>query len=49
MISQERIATARQMLEIIWHMLTNMEEYRTQNHELTQRKYKKMQDKSETF
>ncbi len=44
-----RIAAARQMmLEIIWHMLTNMEEYRIQNHELTQRKYKKMQDKSET-
>ncbi len=44
-----RIAAARQMmLEIIWYMLTNMEEYRTQNHELTQRKYKKMQDKSET-
>ena len=40
-------AAARQMPEIIWYMLTNMEEYRTQNHELTQRKYKKMQDKSE--
>lgn len=41
-----KIAAARQMLEIIWHMLTNMEEYRTQNHELTQRKYKRMKDKS---
>ncbi len=35
-------AAARQMLEIIWYMLKNSEEYRTQNHELTQQKYKKM-------
>ena len=42
-----KVAAARQMLEIIWHMLTNSEEYRTQNHELTQRKYKKMEIKSQ--
>lgn len=42
-----KVAAARQMLEIIWHMLTKSEEYRTQNHELTQRKYKKMNDKSQ--
>ena len=39
-----RVAVARHMLEIIWHMLTNNEEYRTQNRQLTQRKYKKMED-----
>ncbi len=42
-----KVAAARQMLAIIWYMLTNSEEYRTQNHELTQRKYKKMQSISE--
>ena len=39
-----RVAVARHLLEIIWHMLTNNEPYRTQNRELTQRKYKKMKD-----
>jgi len=43
-----KVAAARQMLEIIWHMLNNSEEYRTQNHELTLRKYKKMKIKSKT-
>lgn len=38
-----KIAVARHMLEIIWHMLTNGEEYRTQNVQMTQRKYKKME------
>lgn len=42
------VSAVRQMLEIIWHMLSNSEKYRTQNHELTQRKYKKMKDKSQT-
>jgi len=41
-----KVAAARQMLEIIWHMLSNSEEYRTQNHELTLRKYKKMKLRS---
>ena len=31
------------MLEIVWHMLTNMEEYRTKNDKMTQRKYKSME------
>ena len=39
-----RVAVARHMLEIIWHMLTNNGEYRTQDRRLTQRKYKKMED-----
>lgn len=43
-----KIAAARQMLEIIWYMLTNSEEYRTQNHGLTQRKYNRMEIKSQT-
>ena len=34
-----KIAVARHMLEIIWHMLTLGEEYRIQNKTLTQRKY----------
>ncbi len=42
-----KVATARQMLEIIWHMLNNMEAYRTQNHELTLQKYKRMKDRSQ--
>ncbi|MEO9309588.1 MAG: IS110 family transposase, partial [Nitrososphaera sp.] len=41
-----KVAAARQILEIIWHMLSNMEEDRTQNHELTLRK--KMESKSQT-
>ena len=35
-----RVAVARHMCKIIWHMLTNNEEYRTQDRQLTQRKYK---------
>ena len=42
-----RVAAARQMLVIIWHMLKNSEEYRTQNRDMTLRKYKKMQTKSQ--
>ena len=38
-----KIAVARHMLEIIWHMLTNDEEYRTQDTQMTQRKYKRME------
>lgn len=41
-----KIAAACQMLVIIWHMLTNNEPYRTQNHSLTERKYKRMEKKS---
>ena len=37
-----RVAVARHMLEIIWHMLTYKTEYRTQNPELTKTKYNKM-------
>jgi len=37
-----KVAAARQMLEIIWYMLKNSEEYRTQNRDMTLRKYKKM-------
>ncbi len=37
-----KIVVARHMLEIIWHMLTTGEEYRTQSKTLTQRKYKRM-------
>ncbi|MEM3008108.1 MAG: transposase [candidate division WOR-3 bacterium] len=33
-----KIAAAKEMLVIVWHMLTKMEPYRTQNHELTARK-----------
>jgi hypothetical protein len=43
-----QINAETRMLEIIWHMLSNSEEYRTQNHELTLRKYKKMETKSQT-
>jgi len=38
-----KVAAAREMLEIIWHMLKHAEPYRTQNPKLTARKYKKMQ------
>lgn len=43
-----KIAAAREMLVISWHMLTKNEPYRTQNHELTQRKYMNMEKKSKT-
>ncbi|HXG74109.1 MAG TPA: IS110 family transposase [Candidatus Nitrosotenuis sp.] len=38
-----RVAAAKEMLVIIWHMLHNMEPYRTQDQELTERKYKRME------
>lgn len=41
-----RVAAAKEMLVISWHMLTKMEPYRTQNHSLTQRKYKRMESDS---
>lgn len=31
-----KVAAAKEMLVIIWHMLSRMEPYRTQNHELTE-------------
>ena len=43
-----RVAAAKEMLVICWHMLTRMEPYRTQNHSMTQRKYKKMERESKT-
>ncbi|MEM3065399.1 MAG: transposase [Candidatus Nitrosotenuis sp.] len=33
-----KVAAAKEMLVIIWHMLQNMEPYRTENKELTERK-----------
>jgi hypothetical protein len=41
-----RVATAKEMLVIMWHMLTNNEPYRTMNKEMTERKYKKMERES---
>ncbi|MDE0526609.1 MAG: transposase [Thaumarchaeota archaeon] len=38
-----KVAVARHMLETIWHMLTNGEEYRTQDASMTQRGYKRME------
>ncbi|MDE1877727.1 MAG: IS110 family transposase, partial [Thaumarchaeota archaeon] len=38
-----RVAAAKEMLVISWHMLTNMEPYRTQNHSMTEQKYKRME------
>jgi transposase len=43
-----KVAAAKEMLVISWHMLTKMEPYRTQNHSLTERKYKRMESKSES-
>jgi transposase len=37
-----KVATAREMLVIMWHMLTNKEPYRTMNVEMVERKYKRM-------
>ena len=42
-----RVSAARQMLEIIWYMLNDMKEYRTQNTDLTSRKFKKMKKKAQ--
>lgn len=41
-----KVAAAKEMLVISWYMLTKMEPYRTQNQELTERKYKRMESKS---
>lgn len=41
-----RVATAKETLVIIWHMLTNNEPYRTMNKEMVERKYKKMERES---
>ncbi len=38
-----KVAVARTLAKVIWYMLTNETEYRTQNKELTQRKYKMME------
>ncbi len=38
-----KVAVARMLDTVIWHMLTNGTEYRTQNEGLTQRKYKHME------
>jgi transposase len=37
-----KVATAKEMLAIMWHMLQNNEPYRGMNEELVERKYKKM-------
>jgi transposase len=37
-----KVATAKEMLVIMWHMLQNNEPYRGMNKELVERKYKKM-------
>ena len=37
-----KVAVARHMLEIVWHMLSTMEEYRTKNDEMVRRKFKLM-------
>lgn len=44
--NKARVAVARHMLEIAWHLLKKNEEYRTQNRELSERKYKAMQRKA---
>ncbi|MEM2761175.1 MAG: IS110 family transposase, partial [Nitrososphaerales archaeon] len=36
------VATAKEMLVIMWHMLMNNEPYRTMNKEMVERKYKRM-------
>lgn len=41
-----RVATAKEMIVIIWYMLTNNEQYRTMNKEMTERKYKNMERES---
>ena len=43
-----KVAAAKEMLVIAWYMLTKMEPYRTQNHSLTERKYKRMESESNT-
>lgn len=41
-----RVAAAKEMLVIIWYMLTKNEPYRTMNREMVERKYKKMERES---
>ena len=41
-----RVATAKEMLVIIWYMLIKNEPYRTMNQEMVERKYKKMERES---
>ncbi len=41
-----KVATAKEMLVIIWCMLTNNEPYRTMNKEMVERKYKRMETES---
>lgn len=43
-----KVAAAKEMLVIIWHMLQKMESYRTENKELTERKYKRMERDSDS-
>jgi len=43
-----KVAVAKEMLVIMWHMLSNNESYRTGNDNLTARKYKKMEWESRT-
>ena len=38
-----RVATAKEMLVIIWYMLTNNEPYRTMNRDMVEKKYKRME------
>jgi transposase len=41
-----KVAAAKEMLVIIWQMLTKKEPYRTVNNDLVQRKYKRMERES---
>ena len=41
-----RVATAKEMLVIVWHMLTKSEPYRGMNRETVERKYERMQWKA---
>ena len=43
-----KVAAAKEMLVIIWHMLTKNEPYRTMNNDLVLRKYKRMERESAT-
>jgi hypothetical protein len=43
-----RVAAAREVLVIIWHMLIKNESHRTMNREMVERKYKKMERESNT-
>ena len=43
-----RVAAAKEMLVIIWHMLIKNEPYRTMNREMVERKYKKIERESNT-